>query len=148
MGGSDSLVEAFQCAGARRSEIDEHPAAVVLIADARDVATLLELAEQGVDFASIDQEAPSEGGLACRSTVGEGAEHEEVRAAKTIGGERVSNQAGRCRGQLACEPARQSRDPFGRVVFGQVRVGPGHALEYTLGRSTLRESTNLATVDG
>jgi hypothetical protein len=115
----------------------------VLIADAHDIATPLQLAEEGVHLASVDQQASSEGGLACCSTFGEGAEHEEMRAAKTVGTERLGDEGGRGRGQLACQPARQPRNSLGRVVFGEVCVGPGHAREYTLSWSTLRRPTIL-----
>jgi hypothetical protein len=55
LGGLDLVVEAFQCARSGRSEIDKHPTAVVLIADARNMATLLEVAEQAVHLASVNQ---------------------------------------------------------------------------------------------
>jgi hypothetical protein len=54
LGGLDLVVEAFQCAGSGRSEIDKHSTAVVLIADASNMATLLEVAEQSVHLASVD----------------------------------------------------------------------------------------------
>jgi hypothetical protein len=55
LGGFDSSVETAERAGSCGGGFDEHPAAVVLVADAGDVTTLLEIAEQSVHFAAVDQ---------------------------------------------------------------------------------------------
>jgi hypothetical protein len=55
LGGFDSSIEAVECPSSGRGQVDEHPTAIVLITDARDIATLLEVAEQGVHFAAVDQ---------------------------------------------------------------------------------------------
>ena len=103
--GVDSSVEALQRTGARRRELDEHAPAVVRVAHARDQVVPFELPEQRVHVAAIDQQASPEGGLAGGSPLGEGAQHDEMLAAKTLRRERAGDESGGGLGDPTRQPA-------------------------------------------
>jgi hypothetical protein len=122
----EALVQPLQSPNAGTRHVDDDAPLVLLIADARHEPITFELIQQRMHVTAIDQQSSSKRRLTDSPSFGEGAQHDEMLTAQAGAGKPIRNQAsGRC-GDLAHEPARQLRDPAGRVVGSVVCRRIGH----------------------